>query len=69
MQEYLDFNAALLTEITEYQLSIQNRLEALRTSIEEQRAEIDRLEAGAREIAVPTEESGGNTKEDEGDTE
>ena len=37
---------------------IQNRLEALRASIEEQRAEIDRLEAGAREIAVPVEEQG-----------
>ncbi len=58
VQEYLDFNAALLVEIAEYQLSIQNRLDRLRASIEEQRAEIDRLEAGAREIAVPVEEQG-----------
>ena len=56
VQEYLDFNAALLVEIAEYQLSIQNRLDRLRASIEEQRAEIDRLEAGARETAVPAEE-------------
>ena len=58
IQEYIDFNAALLTEIAEYQLSIQNRLEALRASIEEQQAEIDRLEARARETAVPAEEPG-----------
>ena len=65
VQKYLDFNAALLTEIAEYQLSIQNRLEALRGSIKEQRAEIDRLEAGAREIAVPAEEPGENVEEDQ----
>ena len=69
IQEYIDFNAALLVEIAEYQLSIQNRLDRLRASIEEQRAEIDRLEAGAREIAAPTEEPGENVEEDEEDTE
>ena len=65
IQAYIDFNAALLTEIAEYQLSIQNRLEALRASIEEQQAEIDRLEAEAREIAVPAEEPGENVEEDQ----
>ena len=64
IQEYIDFNAALLVEIAEYRLSIQNRLEALRASIEEQQAEIDRLEAGAREITAPTEELGENTEEE-----
>ena len=64
VQEYLDFNAALLVEIAEYQLSIQNRLDRLRASIEEQRAEIDRLEAGARETAVPVEEPGENAEEE-----
>ena len=58
VQEYLDFNAALLAEISEYQLSIQNRLESLRASIAEQQAEIDRLEAEARERAAPVEEEG-----------
>ena len=62
VQEYLDFNTALLAEISEYQLSIQNRLEGLRASIAEQQAEIDRLEAETREIAVPTEGEG-NTQE------
>ena len=56
IQEYIDFNTALLVEIAEYRLSMQNRLEALRVSIEEQQAEIDRLEAEAKGIAAPTEE-------------
>ena len=56
IQEYLDFNALLLTEIAEYQADLRIRLESLRTSIEEQQAEIDRLEAGAREIGAPVEE-------------
>ena len=57
IQEYIDFNAALLTEISEYQASIRDRLEALRASIAEQQTEIDRLEVGAREIATPEEEA------------
>ena len=65
VQEYIDFNAALLAEIAEYRLSIQNRLEGLRASIEDQRAEIDKLEAEAREIAVPAEEPGENVEEDQ----
>ena len=65
VQEYIDFNAALLAEIAEYRLSIQNRLEGLRASIEDQRAEIDKLEAEAREIAVPVEEPGENVEEDQ----
>ena len=65
IQAYIDFNAALLVEIAEYQLSIQNRLEGLRASIEEQQAEIDRLESEAREIAVPGEEPGENVEEDQ----
>ena len=65
IQAYIDFNAALLVEIAEYRLSIQNRLEALRASIEEQQADIDRLESEAREIAVPGEEPGENTEEDQ----
>ena len=65
IQAYIDFNAALLVEIAEYQLSIQNRLEGLRAGIEEQQAEIDRLEAEAREIAVPGEEPGENGEEDQ----
>ena len=64
IQEYIDFNAALLAEIAEYQLSIQNRLEELRTSIQEQQDEIDRLEAEAQGIAAPAEELGGNTEEE-----
>ena len=58
IQEYIDFNAALLVEIAEYRLSIQNRLEALRASIEKQQADIDRLESEAREIVAPSEEPG-----------
>ena len=58
VQKYLDFNAALLVEISEYQRNIQNRLEGLRASIAEQQAEIDLLEAEAQGTAVPVEESG-----------
>ena len=65
IQEYIDFNAALLVEIAEYQLSIQNRLEALRASIEEQQAEIDRLEAEAQGIVAPVEEEEENIEEDQ----
>ena len=65
IQAYIDFNAALLVEIAEYRLSIQNRLEALRASIEEQQADLDRLESEAKEIAVPGEEPGENTEEDQ----
>ena len=69
IQEYLDFNALLLNEISEYQSSVRDRLDRLRTSIEEQQAEIDRLEAEAQEIAVPAEEPGENIEENEEDAE
>ena len=65
IQEYLDFNALLLNGISEYQSSVRDRLEGLRASIEEQQAEIDRLEAGAREIATSAEEPGENVEEDQ----
>ena len=65
IQEYIDFNAALLVEIAEYRLSIQNRLDVLRASIEEQQAEIDRLEAEAQGIVAPVEEEEENIEEDQ----
>ena len=65
VQEYLDFNAALLAEISEYQLSIRDRLEDLRASIAEQQVEIDRLEAEAQGIAASAEEPGEEEEEPE----
>ena len=62
VQEYLDFNAALLVEISEYQRNIQNRLEGLRASIAEQQAEIDRLEAEAQGTVASAEEPGGGRR-------
>ena len=58
IQEYLDFNALLLNEISEYQSNVRDRLDRLRTDVAERQSEINRLEAEAREIAVPTKEEG-----------
>ena len=41
IQAYLDFNAALLTRLEEYQADIGARLERVKASIEEQQAKID----------------------------
>ena len=53
IQQYLDFNAALLTQIEEYQSTLRTRLETLKESIAEQQANIDALEEEARNIAIP----------------
>ena len=57
IQAFLDFNAALLTRLEEYQSDIGARLERVRASIAEQQAEIDRLAEEAQEIAAEDEES------------
>ena len=58
IQAYLDFNAALLTRLEEYQADIGTRLERIKTSIAEQQANIDRLEREAQELAAREEEEG-----------
>ena len=58
IQAYLDFNAALLTRLEEYQADIGARLERIKTSIAEQQANIDRLEQEAQELAAREEEEG-----------
>ena len=52
IQAYLDFNAALLTRLEEYQADIGTRLERIRTSIAEQQARIDALEEEAQSLAA-----------------
>ena len=56
IQAFLDFNAALLTRLDEYQSDIGARLERVRASIAEQQAEIDRLAAEAQEVTAEAEE-------------
>ena len=56
IQAYLDFNAALLTRLEEYQADIGARLERVQASIEEQQANIDRLAEEAQERLAGTEE-------------
>ena len=58
IQAYLDFNAALLTRLEEYQADIGARLERIKTSIAEQQANIDRLEREAQELVAREEEEG-----------
>ena len=56
IQAFLDFNAALLTRLEEYQADIGARLARVQASIEEQQADIDRLAEEARERPIETEE-------------
>ena len=56
IQAFLDFNAALLTRLEEYQADIGARLERVQDSIEEQQANIDRLAAETQERLTETEE-------------
>ena len=56
IQAFLDFNAALLTRLEEYQADIGARLERVQASIEEQQADIDRLAAETQERLAATEE-------------
>ena len=63
IQVYLDFNAALLVRLEEYQADIEARLERTRASIAEQQANIDRLEREAQEGADTGEEEGSATPE------
>ena len=56
IQAYLDFNAALLTRLEEYQADIGARLERIKTSIAEQQANIDRLEREAQEVVAREED-------------
>ena len=51
IQAYLDFNAALLERLQEYQDDIEVRLERVRVAIEEQQANIDSLEEDAKAFA------------------
>ena len=58
IQAYLDFNAALLTRLEEYQADIGARLQRIKTSIAEQQASIDRLEREAQELIAREDEEG-----------
>ena len=64
IQAYLDFNVELLTRLEEYQADIGARLERVKASIEEQQANIDRLEREAQEL-VAREEGTGELNDDE----
>ena len=52
IQTYLDFNAALLTRLEEYQADIGARLERVRANIAEQQARIDALEEDAQSLVA-----------------
>ena len=57
IQEYIDFNAALLTEINQYYENLRIRLETTEQSIIEQEAALKAMEAEGAEIAIPTLEA------------
>lgn len=62
IQQYLDFNAALLAKIAEYQSALRIRLESIQNSLAEQQAAIDRIEQEAQDIATPAEGAEENTE-------
>ena len=63
IQAYLDFNAALLTRLEEYQADIGARLERVRANLAEQQARIDVLEEYARDITLTDENEATPTPE------
>ena len=65
IQAYLDFNAALLTRLEEYQADIGARLQRIKTSIAEQQASIDRLELEAQELIARDDEEGSTPEPDQ----
>ena len=53
IQQYINFNEALITEIDGYQTKLQERLVSVTRDIANQQAELDALEEEARNIAIP----------------
>ncbi len=68
IQDYLDFNAELLTRLEDYQADISARLERVQASIDEQQASIDVLEEEAQRLSTEDGTPGPTPESSEGDS-